>query len=233
MVFAALAGFDPRDPQSFTPAAARADREPIIAFTPKWGLDVPVDGEVRQNMRDVAAVLRAAGMNIVDRDPAWPEGMSENALMPLQHAGLAAQHGAAWRENPALIDPDLGAQIEAGLKYTGVDTARAWLASDRVALAAAAFFVESGVDFAIGPTTPCCAWPIELSAPPTIDGVPVGGRGHAVFTPLFNHARQPAISIPCGVDSEGLPIGLQIVAPRYEDARLLEVAARIEAILAR
>ena len=107
------------------------------------------------------------------------------------------------------------------------------MASDRVALAAAAFFVESGVDFAIGPTTPCCAWPIGLSAPATIDGVMVGGRGHAVFTPLFNHARQPAISIPCGVSSEGLPIGLQIVAPRYEDARLLEIAADIEAILAR
>jgi aspartyl-tRNA(Asn)/glutamyl-tRNA(Gln) amidotransferase subunit A len=232
--FAVLSGFDPRDPHSFTVPAARArDREPIIAFTPKWGLDVPVDSEVRQTMRDVAAALRAAGLNIVDRDPAWPEGISENAVMPLQHAGLAAQHGAAWRENPALIDPDLCAQIEAGLKYTGVDTARAWLASDRVARAAAAFFVDSGVDFAIGPTTPCCAWPIGLSAPPTIDGVPVGGRGHAVFTPLFNHAGQPAISIPCGVDSEGLPIGLQIVAPRYEDARLLEIAARMEAILAR
>ena len=90
-----------------------------------------------------------------------------------------------------------------------------------------------GVDFAIGPTTPCCAWPIELSAPPTIDGTPVGGRGHAVFTPLFNHSRQPAISIPSGVNGEGLPIGLQIVAPRFEDARLLEVAMRIEAILSR
>ena len=95
-------------------------------------------------MRDVAAVLRAAGLNIVDRDPAWPEGISENALMPLQHAGLAAQHGAAWRQNPALIDPDLGAEIEAGLKYTGVETARAWLASDRVARAAAAFCRERG-----------------------------------------------------------------------------------------
>jgi aspartyl-tRNA(Asn)/glutamyl-tRNA(Gln) amidotransferase subunit A len=234
LAFAVLCGFDPRDPHSFTaPAAPRPDREPIIAFTPKWGLDVPVDREVRQNMSEVAAVLRAAGLNVVDRDPAWPEGMSENALMPLQHAGLAALYGAAWRENPALIDPDLGAQIEAGLKYTGVDAARAWLASDRVALAAAAFFVGSGVDFAIGPTTPCCAWPIGLSAPPTIEGTQVGGRGHAVFTPLFNHARQPAISVPCGVNSEGLPIGLQIVAPRYEDARLLEIAAEIEAILAR
>ncbi len=234
MVFRILAGFDPRDPHSLVlPAVRASDREPTIAFTPKWGLDVPVDREVRQNMLEVAATLRAAGLNIVDRDPVWPKGMGENALMPLQHAGLAAMYGEAWRSDPALIDPDLGAQIEAGLKYSGVETARAWLASERVAQAAAAFFVDSGVDFAIGPTTPCCAWPIELSAPPTIDGTPVGGRGHAVFTPLFNHAGQPAISITCGVNAEGLPIGLQIVGPRFEDAGVLEIGALIEAILAR
>ena len=233
MAFAVLSGFDPRDPHSVALPAGRAAREPTIAFTPKWGLDVPVEPEVRDNMREVVARLRAAGLKIVDRDPAWPEGLGENAVMPLQHAGLAAKYGAAWRADPASIDPDLGAQIEAGLKYTGVETARAWLASDRIAHVAAAFFVDSGVDLAIGPTTPCCAWPIELSAPPTIDGTPVGGRGHAVFTPLFNHSRQPAISIPSGVNGEGLPIGLQIVAPRFEDARLLEVAMRIEAILSR
>jgi aspartyl-tRNA(Asn)/glutamyl-tRNA(Gln) amidotransferase subunit A len=152
--------------------------------------------------------------------------------MPLQHAGLAALYGAAWRDDPSAIDPDLGAQIEAGLKYSGADTAKAWLASDSVARAAAEFFAENAIDFAIGPTTPCCAWPVELSAPPTIDGKPVGGRGHAVFTPLFNHARQPAISIPCGVNREGLPIGLQIVGPRFADFRVLDIAARIEAILA-
>jgi aspartyl-tRNA(Asn)/glutamyl-tRNA(Gln) amidotransferase subunit A len=233
MAFAVLSGFDPRDPHSVALPAGRAAREPTIAFTPKWGLDVPVEPEVRENMREVAARLRAAGLKIVDRDPAWPEGIGENAVMPLQHAGLGAKYGAAWRADPASIDPDLGAQIEAGLKYTGVEAARAWLASDRIAHAAAAFFVAGGVDFAIGPTTPCCAWPIELSAPPTIDGTPVGGRGHAVFTPLFNHSRQPAISIPSGVDGEGLPIGLQIVAPRFEDGSLLEVAMRIEAILSR
>ena len=233
-VFEILAGFDPRDPHSYhrRAGAEAGDRAPRIAFTPKWGLDVPVEPDVAEAVARAGTALRAAGLAILDRDPVWPAAGGENALMPLQHAGLAALHGAAWRRDPAAIDPDLGAQIESGFALSAADTAKAWLASESVARAAAAYFVEAGVDAAIGPTTPCCAWPIGLSAPPTIDGQRVGGRGHAVFTPLFNHARQPAISIPCGVDRRGLPIGLQIVAPRFQDARLLAIAARIEAILA-
>ncbi len=234
LVFEVLRGADARDPDSFaTPLVNPISREPVIAFTPKWGLDVPVDPDVAKQIRAAVMALRRAGLNVIDRDPVWPGGMGENALMPLQHAGLAAVHGAAWIADPSRIDPDLGDQIAAGFRYTGVEMANALLASNRVARSAAAYFVEAEIDFAIGPTTPCCAWSVELSAPPTIDGIPVGGRGHAVFTPLFNHAKQPAISIPCGTNRDGLPIGLQIVAPRYRDIHLLEVAARIEAILAR
>jgi aspartyl-tRNA(Asn)/glutamyl-tRNA(Gln) amidotransferase subunit A len=232
LVFEALVGLDPRDPHSVaTPAPDASGRAPRVAFTPKWGFDVPVDPDVAANMRAVAAALREAGLDIVVSDPLWPAGMAENALAPLQHAGLAAIHGAAWKADPSQIDPDLGAQIAAGFAYTGVDTARAWLASERVAAAAAAYFADNAIDFAIGPTTPCCAWPIELLGPPTIDGRSVGARGHAVFTPFFNHAKQPAISIPSGIDRDGLPIGLQITAPRGRDWGVLALAERIEAIL--
>ena len=56
---------------------------------------------------------------------------------------------------------------------------------------------------------------------------PVGRRAHAAFTPLFNHCGVPACSAPAG-SVRGLPIGLQVVAPRFEDARVLQVAALIE-----
>jgi len=45
---------------------------------------------------------------------------------------------------------------------------------------------------------------------------------------LLNH---PAISIPCGVDERGLPVGLQLVAPRGKDAFLLRAAMALEAVL--
>ena len=43
----------------------------------------------------------------------------------------------------------------------------------------------------------------------------------------------PAISVPCGTDAAGLPIGLQLVAPPYAEARLVAVAAAVEAWVSR
>jgi aspartyl-tRNA(Asn)/glutamyl-tRNA(Gln) amidotransferase subunit A len=59
----------------------------------------------------------------------------------------------------------------------------------------------------------------------------VGPRGHAAFTPLFNLAPVPAISVPCGTGRDGLPVGLQIVAPRLHDRPLLAMAQRAETAL--
>ena len=53
---------------------------------------------------------------------------------------------------------------------------------------------------------------------------------HAVFTPLFNHTYVPACSVPCGVDRHGLPIGAQVVGPLHADARVLALAAWVEAL---
>ena len=62
-------------------------------------------------------------------------------------------------------------------------------------------------------------------------GLRPGPRGHAAFTPLFNLALVPGISIPCGSGRDGLPVGLQIVAPRLHDRPLLAMAQRAEAAL--
>jgi len=235
LAFETMAGPAAGDPHSaIVEAAGPIDLGSLtLAYSPKWGLDVPVDGEVAAGIARCVAKLREAGMNVVDRDPVWPAGAAETGLNPLQHAGLAALYGEAWRQAPALIDPDLGAQIAAGFDYAGLDVAKALLLSEAVAWHAARFFSETAIDALIGPTTPCTAWPVDRLGPETIDGVKVGPRGHAVFTPLFNHSRQPAISIPCAVDSTGLPIGLQIVMPRLKDRKLLALAAAIETVLSR
>ncbi|MCZ8314145.1 amidase [Phreatobacter sp.] len=232
LAFAVLAGPDPLDPHA-VPVDVREDAPTrlTIAFSPRWGLDVPVEPAVAHRMEEVVQRLRKAGLTVVDRDPTWPPGAAESGLGAIQQAGLAALHGAAWKAHPELIDPDLGAQIEAGLALSATDVAKALLLSEQVAASAARFFTDS-IDAAIGPTTPCAAWPVEKLGPEAIAGVPVGPRGHAVFTPLFNHARQPAISVPCGLDPAGLPLGLQIVMPRGQDRRLLALATWIETILA-
>ena len=72
-------------------------------------------------------------------------------------------------------------------------------------------------------------WPLAQLGPPVIGGRPAGPRGHAAFTPLFNYCGVPALSVPAGT-VRGLPVGLQVVAPRYEDARVLCFAAVVEAL---
>ncbi|HEY5796569.1 MAG TPA: amidase [Bosea sp. (in: a-proteobacteria)] len=234
LAFEVMAGPSPLDPHSILIEAEAApnQRSLRLAFSPKWGLDVPVDPDVAACIAGVADRLSTAGLTIVARDPVWPAGAAETGLAPLQQAGLASLYGEAWRDKPERIDPDLGAQIAAGLGYRGTDVTDALLLSERVAVAASSFFADGGIDALIGPTTPCTAWPVEKLGPDRIDGVAVGPRGHAVFTPLFNHSRQPAISVPCGVDTAGLPIGLQIVMPRLKDRSLLALAAQIETLLA-
>lgn len=73
--------------------------------------------------------------------------------------------------------------------------------------------------------TPCCAampWAAEATHPLEIDGVPVGPRGHAIYTGWVNAAGLPGLSLP--VASDGLPIGAQLVSDFGQDDLLLAIA---------
>jgi aspartyl-tRNA(Asn)/glutamyl-tRNA(Gln) amidotransferase subunit A len=194
-----------------------------IACSPRLGLDVPVDSEVAAAVAGTVEKLRATGLEIADADPAWPADTSEGSVMPLQEVGLAALYGERFRSDPELFDPAIGAQIERGLGHDGPTIGRALLARERIANAVAAFFAD--YDLLLCPTVPCVPWPLGQPGPATIDG-----RGHAVFTPLLNHAGVPACSVPCGL-VDGLPVGLQIIGRRFADALVLALALRLEASL--
>ncbi|SMH48348.1 amidase [Azospirillum agricola] len=228
LMFEALAGPDPRDPDSV--AVAPDEDRPIdtltVAYSPRLGLDASVDEDVREAVERSVEGLERAGIRILRRDPVWPAGVTETALMPLQHAGLAALYGDAFRRDPALFDPDIAAQIERGLSLSGAEVAATQILSAEVARALAAFLADA--DLLIGPTTPCVAWPLDRLGPAVIGGQPVPPRAHAVFTPLVNHAKAPALSLPCGRGRDRLPVGLQIVGPRGFDRRVLRFAAVAE-----
>jgi len=231
LAFGVMAGRDPRDPDAVDVDAVTTDIAGLrVAFSPRLGLEAAVDQVVADGVAAAVARLRQSGLTVEDRDPVWPAGMSEEALMPLQHAGLAALYGDTFRQDPTRFDPDIAHQIERGLSWSGVEVAAALAVSDQIARAMAAFFVD--IDILLTPTVPCVAWPLTQLGPAMIGGRSAGPRGHAVFTPFINHARVPAISIPCGRDSRGLPFGLQMVAARNADRTLLQAAAFAERALA-
>lgn len=234
-LFDTVAGADPRDPL----CVAGAIHSPVsgtlqnslkglrVAFSPRLGFDVAVDPEVAAATARSAAWLRDAGADVIEADPQWPQGTSEDALMPLQFSGLAAIHGEAFLQNPALFDPDIGAQIERGLALRGADVASALLHREALYRSLAEFF--SRFDLLLTPTTPCVAWALQDLGPRTIAGQAVSPRAHAAFTPVFNHVYAPACSVPIALDHQGLPIGAQLVAPRWHDATVLQAAWHLQA----
>ena len=77
-----------------------------------------------------------------------------------------------------------------------------------------------------GPRRPGC---IGTPPPREIDGRAVGWRGWIAYTYPFNVTGVPAIVLPAGRTVTGLPVGLQLVGRRLDDARLLAAAAAFEA----
>ena len=231
LVLSVLSGADARDWYAVPlppPDPAAVDLGGLrVAFSPRLGLDVAVDEEVAQAVARTVERLRAAGLAIETADPAWPEGAGERGLAPLQEAGLAALYGERFRRDPGLFDPEIGRQIERGLGLDGVAVGRALLFREAAAQALAAFFGR--YDLLLSPTVPCVPWPADRLGPERIGGRPADARGHAVFTPLMNHAGVPACSVPCGL-VQGLPVGLQVVGPRFADDRVLAAAALAERV---
>jgi len=83
-------------------------------------------------------------------------------------------------------------------------------------------------DFLVTPTEPMTAQPIGQTTI-VIDGEERNNQGLLTrFTSPFNIAGLPAISVPCGYDHHGLPVGLQIVGKPFDESTVLQVAYAYE-----
>ena len=236
LLFDAIAGYDARDPLA-TPAgtglrsfpAPLPARPPRVAYSRDLGCGFAVDADVAAAVDAAVARLAAAGWQVEQADPPWPAGVAEYPLIPLQLAQMARLYGPRLATHRALIDPDMVAQIEAGLALPSTKIADALMLRDQMVAAFSGFI--AGYDFLLTLTAPVEAWPVEQVGPPLIGGKPAGPRGHAAFTPLFNGCGVPALSVPCGYGAHGLPVGLQIVGARYADAQVLGAGLAAQRVL--
>jgi aspartyl-tRNA(Asn)/glutamyl-tRNA(Gln) amidotransferase subunit A len=105
--------------------------------------------------------------------------------------------------------------------------ARSLHARHALELDAARIFSE--VDVLLCPTTAVPAFAAEGPPPQVINGVDTGTAAMSTpFTMLANLCWNPAISIPCGLTSEGLPVGLQVIGRRHRDEVPLRLARVFE-----
>jgi aspartyl-tRNA(Asn)/glutamyl-tRNA(Gln) amidotransferase subunit A len=227
LLFDALAGPHAADRRSHAAAAARKalPERCRVLYVPT--LDAaPVDAQIAASCRAGVERLAALGHQV-------DEGPLPLALGPInQHWPRFGQIGLAWlfEREPGWRDgaserfrqmAAAGAALPAPLLWDMVE------AAEQLRRDAARLFER--IDLIVTPSAAALPWPADQVYPPTIDGQPVGPRGHAIFTGWVNAAGLPALALPTTPSAEGLPIGVQLIAHYGCDAALLELAARFEA----
>ena len=94
-----------------------------------------------------------------------------------------------------------------------------------MAMRKAAVAASIPFDFILSPTAPMTAYAAELPSP---SNDPLNPFPHIGFTVALNMSEQPAATINCGYDAEGMPIGLQIIGRRFDDIGVLSAARAVE-----
>jgi len=189
-----------------------------------WSADLgyaAVEADVLEVAAAAARRLPDLGLHLEDADPGlddpWP------IVDPIWAWNQAQDEDPAKRD---LADPGRWEVVERGLSMSAADHAAALEGKARYAAAMDAFFENH--DLLITPTVPCPPFRAGADQPGWVAGRPTEYLSWTAFTYPFNVTGQPAASVPCGRDSDGLPVGLQIVGRRGEDALVLRAARAFE-----
>jgi Asp-tRNA(Asn)/Glu-tRNA(Gln) amidotransferase A subunit family amidase len=231
-----MAGPDARDPLSIDSpavdylAACDGDLRGLrIAWSPDLGTG-PVEREVVALVERAARRFTELGCTLDAPAINWPDARTFYTTMWDVSVGTRMYERAHQR--PDWIEPTLMRMVLKAGTISAITYRQAVYQRAEYYRAVLAFFED--YDLLLTPTMPAGAWQWGGGAeegPRTIDGRPVAHLIDRVpFTYPFNITGQPAITLPCGFTSEGLPIGLQIVGRWHADALVLRTAACFEAI---
>ena len=195
-----------------------------IAWSPKLGLDVPVDPEIAALTRAAADAFAELGATVEEAEPGFADPLE--TLTTLWAAGAALALGSVNTLGRGRMDPGLVAVAELGERIPASAYVDALL-NQRNALALAMARFHARYDLLLTPTLPLPAFAVGRNTP--ADGL--YGEDWTRWTPFtypFNITQQPAVSVPCGLTAAGLPAGLQIVGAFGKDALVLRAAAALE-----
>ena len=195
---------------------------------PRGYLTDLLDGDVRVRFDEVAAALRSAGATIAD--VSIPHASMTPAVYMHIHASEGATYHARTLDSmPDRYTPVVRSRLEVGRYVLAQDYHRAL--EGRALLRREVEAALTGCDALILPTLPIAA-PARGAESVLVNGAPEPVRALMLRqTQLFNVTGHPTISIPCGVTSDGLPVGLQIVGHHDRTGDLLDAAQSIERLV--
>jgi aspartyl-tRNA(Asn)/glutamyl-tRNA(Gln) amidotransferase subunit A len=195
---------------------------PVAGRRARWSVDL---GFVEQIDPEVIRIAEAAASALVQAAGLELDGKDVVLTDPVR-TWLTSGRMDLWFSIDEDMWPDVADDLtrysrdalEGSYDFPVSKLARAVKRRDQLTHDAAAIFRE--VDILLTPTTAVPAFAAE--------GPPPGGAMATPFTMLANLCWNPSISVPAGVTSEGLPVGLQITVPRHRDDLALRLARIFE-----
>ncbi|MCB0119118.1 MAG: amidase [Anaerolineales bacterium] len=216
-----MGGYDSEDPASFKTLPGDFSshmrdtiRDRRVAFAIGNFVEEVTSPEVLEAVRKAADVLAGQGAIIEEVNMDFlHEGAIANSIMT--QADGAAFHRERLQEHPDWFGADVRQRLETGAAFTSSEYSLARRTQAIVRRRCDLLFEE--YDVLILPTTPITA--------PILEGENAVERARLLtrLTSPFNLTGLPALSVPCGFDSEGLPIGLQIVSRAWNESGVLRI----------
>ena len=216
-VFDVIAGYDAGDPRSLADGhvapSPRAMSGLRIGVPRNFFFD-NVDADVERLTREALDVLRGLGARLVDLELPPIEPVNAACTTVIRSEALAL-YGERCSATPELFGADVLARLRRGAGLTGVDVARAIQEMHVFQQSMRALFEQVDV----------IATPTVGVLPPRIDASEaLNAAGTLVkLTYPWSAAHLPAMSMPCGMSGDGLPVGLQLVGPAWAEARLFDI----------
>ena len=188
-----------------------------------------VEPGVRAAVEAVYSAASSAGAELREVELPDPE-----LTRTIVHAIFAAEFGDAHRELARTRGDRYGSALRSALVSSQRIPASLYVRAQRLRRALTEQLRDAcgDLDAVLTPTTPMAAYPIDQLSSNRAGDLEAILVAKTRFTVPFSLTGQPAISVPCGVTGEGLPVGVQIVGAPNADGQVLRIARRVEALVA-
>jgi amidase len=237
LLLSVQAGYDPRSPLSLPGDGAVYRRNldaPVkgrrIGWLGDFGGQVPHEPEVLDVCRTALKTFEALGCVVeeakvgADVEAAWQATAKLRAWQ--QGGGIRANY-----KNPAerpLLKPEAVWEVETALGLSAFDLTAASEARTTWSMAVRTLFDR--YDYLVLPSSPLFPFPVEDRWPKAVAGVTMRTYHEWMKSALLvTLSGTPALAVPAGFGSAGLPIGLQIVGPNRGELACLQLAKAFEA----